>query len=623
MCGIVGLLGNLSAKDKLFAINSMNDKIVHRGPDDFGLWANDQAGFGMRRLSIVDLNGGHQPIWHENVGIVFNGEVYNHHELRKDLIDLGYNFTTKSDTEVVLKAYYCWGESFLQRLTGMFAICIIDLRTNISLIARDHTGIKPLYLCNHQGQIYFASEIKSFEGILPLSEIDYSSINDYLTFRFIPSEKTAWKNVKKLKPGSYLKTNLETMETQHLIYWQLNFNSKKIDKTTDYVKQFDTLFTQSLTGQLLADVPVGAFLSGGMDSTAICARAMQLGQKEFHTFSVAFEGDTEFSELAYASLVADTLGTTHHEVIVTKQQFLDFLDKQPYFTDDPLADLTSIPLYYLCVAAKKHVKVALSGEGADELLAGYDLHHAAQRASKRQFTSFFPKSSLKLMAHVANSKFKKQLELMIAGGWGSYVAVEPEYISTNLTNQQKSDLWISFNENYDSYDVIRAEYHAAKSPNPVDKLQQVLSSSWLVEDLLAKADKMSMAASLEVRVPFLDHRLVDWAMQLPLDWKTGNSKEGYTTKRVLREAFKHYVPSSIIERKKQGFSIPIYKWLETDLGDELFQKMIAKDFLDDWFNIPTLEKIFLQARQGNKNQQHNFWVLYTLGLWKKRWLSVN
>lgn len=621
MCGIVGILGPFDGSDKTAMLNKMNQAIYHRGPDDFGVWCGSHAAIGMRRLSIVDVGGGHQPMWHGSVGIVFNGEVYNHVAIREQLSSAGYEFTSHCDTEVILKAYCHWGEDFIGKLTGMFAICIVDLRTNQALLVRDHTGIKPLYYCQQQGNLYFASEIKSLKAALTIDDIDFESISDYLTFRYIPRDKTAWSGVHKLSPGHYLRIDLESNEVTKKCYWKLNFQSQARQRGRNYVAEFDQLFSASVKSQLEADVPVGAFLSGGLDSTAICAKAIELGHTDFHTFSVAFEHDTQFSELSYASEVAEHLGTQHHEVKVTQQQYLDFIKHQPYFTDDPLADLTSIPLYYLAVEARKHIKVALSGEGADEVLGGYTLEQSAMRADKRQFTKHIPRILLPLLRSLSPTDISAQLGAMMEQGWGGYVAATPEYMSVNMDEETKAALWNHAPSVTESLAKIRKEYQMVKSAHPIDKLQHVLSSSWLVDDLLAKADKMSMAASLEVRVPFLDHHLVDWAMQLPLEWKVGNKTCGYISKRVLRESVKALIPKSILERKKQGFPIPIYQWLEGDIGEQLESELMYDGFLDDWFKQDQLATIAKLARQGDGTAQHQFWLLYTLGHWKKNWLA--
>jgi len=622
MCGIVGIIGPLDSHKKILDLEKMNQAIYHRGPDDFGQWANEQAAIGMRRLSIVDLQGGHQPMWHESIGIVFNGEIYNHEPLRAELENLGQTFITDCDTEVILKAYCQWGESFIAKLTGMFAICIVDLNRNTALLIRDHTGIKPLYLIKDQGNLYFASETKSLKSALNINEIDFESIDDYLTFRYIPSDRTAWSAVKKLAPGHYLKINLTTLAIEKKCYWQLNYQSATISKKRDYVQEFDDLFTQSVKSQLEADVPVGAFLSGGLDSTAICAKAVELGHNNFHTFSVAFEGDNEFSELNYARDVANHLGTEHHEVLVTAQQYLDFIKRQPYYTDDPLADLTSVPLYYLALEARKHIKVALSGEGADEVLGGYSLELSAMRAHKRRLTKYIPPFMYPLLQSVTPHDISRQLGAMNTQGWGGYVAATPEYMSINISEQTKKALWKIEQPPTDSLAKIRAEYQLAHSEHPIDKLQHVLSSSWLVDDLLAKADKMSMAASLEVRVPFLDHHLINWAMELPISWKVGDKKSGFISKRVLRQSMKKLIPQSILERKKQGFPIPVYHWLETELGEMLEHELLEPGLLDDWFNLDALATITHLARQGNKQAQHEFWTLYTLGQWKRNWIEA-
>ena len=375
MCGIVGLAGRMSRSEATDSAAKMNAAIVHRGPDDEGLWATDGFAFAMRRLSIIDLAGGHQPMWSDDgVGIIFNGEIYNYRALRAELQASGYVFATHSDTEVILHLYRRDGLDMVRRLEGMFAICLYDRARGQLRLIRDRFGVKPLYYGQHDGTFYFASEIKAILQVLPRRpEVNRQALHDYLTLRFVPGPDTVWNGIRKLPPAHSLTYDLRSGSQTSECYWRMDFAAADVDSKRDYLAEFSDLFLAAVEKRLLAaDVPVGVLLSGGLDSSAVSAAAVELGHKNFHTFSVAFADGGEYDETPYARAVAEHIGSRHHEVVIDRDSFVSFLPEMVRSSDEPLADLASVPLHFVSRLARNDVKAVLSGEGSDELLAGYN-----------------------------------------------------------------------------------------------------------------------------------------------------------------------------------------------------------------------------------------------------------
>ena len=398
MCGIAGVIGgNVPDLDQV--LETMLSTIEHRGPDDKGTWVVPGIGLGMQRLSIIDIADGHQPMISEagNV-IVFNGEIYNYRNLRDELIALGISLSSHSDTEVILRGYEVWGIEVIDRLVGMFAIALFDAKDRVLHLVRDRLGKKPLYYGPlMQGSAFgFASELKALHILLNDEKVvlNEQSVLDYLAFRFVPGPNTIWKAFRKLPPGHRLVVNVDSLEIQETQYWKIEVTSNARQKTSpsQIQKQFDDLFLNAVQIRLEAsDVPVGVLLSGGLDSSAVVAAAAELGHSALETFSIGFTDGGDFSELQYARTVADFLGTNHREVVLTQQEFLELLPKFVVMSDEPLGDLASIPLFKVCELAAQHVKVALTGEGADEVLGGYDFDKMAQLLNRIKLVHTAPK----------------------------------------------------------------------------------------------------------------------------------------------------------------------------------------------------------------------------------------
>jgi len=626
MCGVTGVFGRVGREEAAALVARMNQVILHRGPDDEGSWAGDGFAFGMRRLSIIDLAGGHQPIWTDDgVGIVFNGEIYNYQALRNELIESGYSFHTHSDTEVILKLYHRDGLEAINRLQGMFAICLYDPRQNVMHLVRDRLGVKPLYYGRLDGRFYFASEIKAILAVLSARPpLNRQALHHYLTFRFVPSPQTIWEGIFKLEPATWATFDLGTGEAAFKRYWHAEFDSQPVEPGRDYVAEFENLFLAAVEKRLLAsDVPVGVLLSGGLDSSAISAAAVELGHRDFHTFSVGFRDGGTFDESGYAREVARHVGSRHHEVFIGRDEFMDFLPELVRFTDEPIADLAAVPLYFVSRLARQDVKVVLSGEGSDETLAGYDFERVAFQIDRlRRLDEALPSAAIRLAARLMPSgHYRRVLANLAAFGWRDYLAGQRAHITYHWTEAEKAVLWRG-KEDFGSSDaLIDAWYREAGGSHPLDRQQQVYCRQWLVEDLLMKADKMSMATSLELRVPFLDHALVEWAARLPLAWKVGDRGSGPISKRVLREFARKRLPAGILTRPKQGFPVPAYRWLQDGMGEW------AKDFvmspssrIGEYFDTSHLQPVLAAARGGDIGAAHKIWIFIIAEQWCREWL---
>ena len=629
MCGFAGWFRlGIDSAQRGRLLETMCSAIVHRGPDDQGIYSDDHVGLGFQRLSIVDLEGGHQPMASDDGGVVisFNGEVFNHAALRSELARDGESFRTHSDTEVILKLYQTRGIESIARLNGMFAIAIWDKRQGVLHLVRDRLGVKPLYYARVGNALLFGSEIKS---ILASGRIERSvnqrAVWDYLTFRYVPGPQTIWNGVFKLPPAHRLELRLDDDAAKVSRWWDMPIAPPTVEKSLhEYDEEFRHLFEDAVRLRLQADVPVGITLSGGLDSSAVVAAA---ASPSLHTFSVAFADAPDTNELAYARTVSKAFSTQHHEVVIDENDFLDFLPDFVWHTDEPLADLASIPLHYVSRLARQEVKVVLSGEGADEIFAGYDFDRwarlwdqvATARAGRRRGAGLLPR-----LAALFSARARKLRELAATVTDQRQVA-EPISMTNLWSSAEKREMLSSAESWPDSLDVVRN--HLARLGNGVP-LNQVLYSycqDWLVDDLLMKADRMSMANSLELRTPFLDYRLVEWAGCLPVRLKAGPDAAGnYRTKEILRRYAEPRLPREIVERPKQGFPVPVYGWLSGRLAPWAREMLLDSNAqLADWFKPSALQHTVLAGTQPNADSraQHRLWSLLILEIWMRRWVS--
>jgi asparagine synthase (glutamine-hydrolysing) len=623
MCGIAGVLG-LGSVDGLAAVRRMTGSIRHRGPDDSGDFAIDGVAFGMRRLSIIDVGLGHQPIWTpRGTGIVFNGEIYNYRELRTFLQQREIELSTQSDTEVIAHLFDLEGLECVHRLEGMFAICLYEPGTQRLHLIRDRLGKKPLYYGDIDGILFFASETKAIlAGAETRPELSDQAIYDFLTLRYVPGPSTMWRNIRAVESGTCVTIGIADRTIASRRYWSLAFQSETSDDNRDYAAEFELHFQRAVEKRLVAsDVPVGILLSGGLDSSAVAATAVELGHQDLHTFSVAFNDGEESDETPFARLVAQRFGMKHSEIVIGQEDFIKTLPQFVRMSDEPLADLASIPLYFVSRLASNDVKVVLSGEGADETLAGYDMERLARQIDRLRTISRLPSFLLQWLATIAPAHWARILKSVEHGGWSGIFAEMGVHMTRVFSDDEKIALWRGPTGLRSTDTLIRGWYQECRSPHPLDQLQQVYCRSWLIDDLLMKADKMSMAASLEVRCPFLDHMLVEWCARLPVEWKAGSRQDGYVSKRILRQYAAKRLPAEIIDRPKRGFPVPAYRWLEGNLMAWARERLQSGGPVNAWIDVQMLEPMLDAAARGSLSAQHQVWNLLVLEHWLEAWTA--
>jgi len=632
MCGITGWFNlQVRSEDRVPLLQRMCSTIGHRGPDDQGIFLDEFVGLGFQRLSIVDLQGGHQPMGNDDgaIQVVFNGEIFNHNALRNELKASGAQFKTTSDTEVLLCLYERFGLQAFDRMNGMFAVAIWDRRKGLFHLVRDRLGVKPLYYAKVGESLIFGSEIKAVlaSGQIP-KNINEHALWDYLTFRYVPAPETIWQGVMKLPPAHSLTLRVdESGDAKPNRWWSMPMQTPVVEKTdAEYETEFEALFEDAVSLRMRADVPVGITLSGGLDSSAVVAAA-KLTDGDLKTFSVAFANSPGTDELPYAREVARQFGTDHHEVVIGQQEFMDFLPEMVWHTDEPMADLASIPLYYVSKLAKQHVKVVLSGEGADEILAGYSFDRWVRQwddVSEAKRATRWGVGPLGAIASRLSPEFSRRRALA-ATLCDQRKVSEPITMTNYWSSAAKNEMLCEGGAWPDSLDTVRGQLSHLGEQQPLNQALYVYCQDWLVEDLLMKADRMSMAASLELRTPFLDYRLVEWAAHLPTNLKVGRSgNKSYRTKEILRRYAQPRLPASVVDRPKQGFPVPVYDWLSgplTSLAHDLL--LSSSSHLSAWIKPSYLLSIVEAGTASNAEMmdRHRLWNLLILEIWMQRWLS--
>ncbi|HEY2962920.1 MAG TPA: asparagine synthase (glutamine-hydrolyzing) [Pyrinomonadaceae bacterium] len=626
MCGIAGFIdywdtqrGDSGARGSL--LKDMCDVIRHRGPDDDGFLLKDGVALGMRRLSIIDLAGGAQPISGEDgsVTIVFNGEIYNFQELRPELEKRGHTFKTHSDTETIVHAYEEYGTACANHLRGMFAFAIWDDKKRELYIARDRVGKKPLYYTVTPGQtLVFGSEIKSIlEHPDVKREINLEALDAYFTLGYVPDPLTIFQNIHKLPPGHFLTFAAGRVRTEQ--YWDFNFEPAESRKPEDYLDELRALLDESVRLRLISDVPLGAFLSGGIDSSTVVALMAQHMNQPVKTFSIGFHEDS-YNELKYARLTAKKLGTDHHEFFVTPK-ICDIIDDLVWHFDEPFADPSAIPTFMVSKLARDHVTVALSGDGGDELFAGYT-HYVVQE-SRRAFSAL-PKA---LRAGVMRPLSYR----LPHGAWGrNYlhnISLDPidRYLDSlsYFTGLSKKSLYTTeFKDALQTTDrVARSfrEYAArVKTNEPLDQLLYIDGKTYLPGDILTKVDRMSMATSLEVRVPLLDHKLIDFVTKVPASLKLA----GTETKQLLKRVAKDLIPAEILDRPKQGFGMPLEEWINQQLRDQI-REILSEPLTRQrgYVNYDYVDLILDEHQKGRRDHSQPLWSLLIFELWHRRYID--
>ncbi len=627
MCGICGkmMLGS-EAKVSPALVKAMADTIYHRGPDDEGYYVSGPIGLGFRRLSIIDLKSGHQPLSNEDgtLQIIFNGEIYNYQELRAFLLIKGHVFKTLTDTEVIVHLYEELGPQCLEKLRGMFAFAIWDENAKTLFLARDRVGIKPLYYCLTDESLVFASEIKAIladPSIEP--EIAPEMIDRFLTFLYVPGEETLLKGIRKLPPGHYLLIRDGKATIRQ--YWDLHFaQPSRGISFKDAESELLSLLAETVQQHMIADVPVGVLLSGGVDSTGVLSFAVERTQKEMSSFTVGFSGGQVADERPYARLAAETFGSQHHEITISPEDFASFMPRYVWHMEEPVCEPPAIAMYYVSKLARKHVTVLLSGEGGDEAFAGYSNYRNLVWLER-------VKRGLSPMNGVIAGGLNLIGSLLRSHRAAAYAPLMnhrfPDYYNGRTSNPYRhpgngwGELYSTshaggINREH-SLAPVRGLQDHVRGQSTLNAMLYIDTKTWLPDDLLIKADKMTMANSIELRVPLLDHRLLEFAASLPSRFKLN----GFSTKYILKKAMARRIPKAILERKKTGFPVPYESWLRSDLKDFVWDVLTDRKTINrGYFRKDAIEKM-LQANSHGANYSKEIFSMLSLELWQRAFLE--
>jgi len=622
MCGIAGKIWVGAAPDEEM-LRRMADAVVHRGPDDEGYLVSGPAGFAFRRLSIIDLDGGHQPIANADstVWVMLNGEIYNYRRLRKSLSSKGYAFRTESDTEVIVHLYDEYGDDFIHHLVGMFSIAMWDSRRQRLLLARDRPGIKPLYYAETPDGLTFGSEIKSLLADPSVSrDTDPQAVNRFLTFDYLPGTDTLFRAIKKLEPGHILTYEDGKASTRR--YWDLTFDPDGTRSAEGAQQDLVALLEEVTSDHLISDVPVGLLLSGGVDSSALLSIASRQGA-DLSTFTIGFSNESFADERALSRQVATRYGTNHYEASMSEQQFLDALPRYVWHMEEPVCEPPAIALYYVASLAAEHVKVVLSGEGGDEAFAGYSNYRNNtwyERVKRAAGPSRPLVSNLLSGIPSQGPRIDKYLRSFNVG-------LEDYYLSRSATpytyfNENKVSLYTPDFVDSVSDDVSLAPlapiWEAVADQQPLNKMLYVDTKTWLPDDLLVKADKMTMAVSLELRVPLLDHRVLEFAAGLPLNLKL----RGFETKHILKNTLEAQLPPEIRRRKKTGFPVPYARWLAgNSLGSMRDLLLDDAAISRGYFQRAEVERL-LRRNAENRDRSKEIFSLAVIELWHRLFVDA-
>lgn len=630
MCGINGIALSPRSRRQMDRemVLRMRDLMTHRGPDEAGIFVDSRVALGHRRLSIVDVAAGHQPMTNEDgsLQITYNGEIYNHSDYRSELEDRGHIYNTHCDTETILHLYEEHGSRCVDYLRGMFAFAIWDAHKRELFIARDRLGVKPLYYAHtDDGSLYFASEIKAlFESGCVKPELNFKALPDYLANHAPSGEDTLYRRVRRLLPGHTLIWRDGDLEISK--YWDVSFQKTQDEKRSDgdFIAEWAEMFRTSVRLRLMADVPLGMFLSGGIDSSAIAAVMSGMVDDPIKTFSVAF-AEREANELAYARIVAQAYKTNHHEVVVSPEEFFQALPRLVWHEDEPLAHPSSVALYFVSLLASQHVKVVLTGEGSDELLAGYGRYRKTilNLSMGKLYRSFAPsiiRDAVKSgVRGLPTSRVRQKL-------LRSFLSVTPDIESIYFDNfavfplaMQGSLLTDEAREQIgalDPYAGVREALEQTDAQSLLDRLLYADIKTYLHE-LLMKQDQMSMATSVESRVPFLDHKLVEFTCSLPERLKL----RGGTTKYILREAMKGVLPEAILSRSKMGFPVPIGSWFRGTYKSVIDEYVLSERALSRGIFNPLLVHQLVQRHDAGEEHDERLWALLNFEIWQRQFFD--
>ncbi|NOT47182.1 MAG: asparagine synthase (glutamine-hydrolyzing) [Acidobacteria bacterium] len=627
MCGITGFVNKAGNGVDRSILEKMNTAIAHRGPDDDGFFVDENAALGMRRLSIIDVAGGKQPIHNrdETKWIVFNGEIYNYQEIRDDLEARGHTFYTRSDTETVIHLYDEFGVNCVDRLRGMFAFAIWDTVEKTLFLARDRVGKKPLlYSHRSNGDLIFGSEFQAMLQHPDVSrEVDHEAIDSYLSYLCVPAPMTAFKSIRKLEPGHWLFWKSGTVETKR--YWQPDFSTKIAISEPEAIEETTRLLREATTMRLISEVPLGAFLSGGVDSSIVVALMAEASDKPVKTFSIGFE-EQDFSELKYARRVAEHVGAEYNEFIV-KPNALDVLPVLVDHYGEPYADSSAIPSYYVAKETRRHVTVALNGDGGDESFAGYERYAAMKLAERYQripavlrkpliekALGLLPSSELKRSRIRDAKRFVKAAELSTTDRYFRWVAAFDQPAKASIY----TDSFAAEVSGQKASRFLDEWFSRANGSGILDASLLTDQMTYLPNDLLVKVDIATMANSLEARSPFLDHKVIEFAASLP----AGLKMRGFQTKTLLKKVAARLVPKEVIYRRKMGFGIPIGKWFRGEMKAFVREILLSERSLGRGIIRPEILRRYVDEHT-NAERDHSFqlWSFLMLELWYQRFID--
>ena len=609
MCGFVGYIGGGETQTMAPVLHAMADRIRHRGPDDADYYMDGDIALGFRRLSIIDLEGGRQPILNEDKSkvLMFNGEIYNYQSTREELVKAGHVFTTKTDSEVLLHGFEEYGTDLLNKLRGMFAFIIWDKNTKTLFGARDFFGIKPFYYAEMQGTLLFGSEIKSFvEHPHFKKELNERALESYLSFQYSPGNETFFKGVYKLPPAHYFFYKDGKMKTAR--YWSPEFNAEE-DKSLDYwVDAIEKTFDDSIEAHKIADVEVGSFLSSGVDSSYVACSA-----DVDKTFTVGFDNGSKYNEISYAKELSEMIPVKNYSKTITPEEFWGNFPKIQYHMDEPLADPAAVALYFVCNTASQYLKVVMSGEGADEIFGGYNIYKEPLAVPAYDRIPFPIRRAIgKIASHLPKKsginfliRRGKRLEERFIGNAYMFSEAERKKILKIKTDAPSPAA------------VVKPFYDRVKDKDPVTKMQFVDLNAWMVGDILLKADKMSMANSLELRVPFLDKEVMALAQRIPLKYRVNSEN----TKYAMRKAALRRMPEKWAGKKKLGFPVPTRVWLKEDKYYNIVREKFTGEVAEKFFHTEQLVKLLDDHKNGKADNSRRVWTVYTFLVWYDQYFN--
>ena len=634
MCGIAGFI-DFHKKSTTSNIQSMIEPLNHRGPDGEGvsLFKSKNAiiGFGHKRLSIIDLSqAGKQPMALNHLHITYNGEIYNYQEIKNELLELGHHFNGESDTEMILHAYTEWGIKAVERFIGMFAIALFDEKKQEVVFIRDRAGVKPLFYYQKNDLILFSSELKSFHEHPEFEKkLDLNAVAAYMQYGNVPTPHCIFKNCGKIKPGHYLKINLENKSQQEIQYWNVYdfYNQPKLNLSFPEAKiQTKELLKSAFNYRMVADVPVGVFLSGGYDSTTVSSLIQAESTARLKTFTIGVP-DIGLNEAPYARDIAKHLGTDHTEINCTEEEAIEMIKDLPFFYDEPFADSSAIPTTLVSKAARKDVTVALSADGGDEIFGGYNRYDFMHRYGKT--LNYIPKAVRKILVGAMGNISSEKIPVL-KDKYNFHNRYEK--LKTVLNDPSEKEIMLSLSQQFNDEQmksVMKSEFTSLPTmfqskemledfKSPLSYMMAIDFQTYMLDDILQKVDRATMTNSLEGREPMLDHRILEFAAQLPDEYKYQNGIK----KRILREITHEYIPKELLDRPKMGFAIPIAKWLKNELRDHV-EEYLNEDRIEKQgiFNWEFITKLKMDFYKGRKEYDSKLWYFLMFQMWYERWME--